>query len=302
MYLLYIDHSGEPADTNERYFVIAGVAVFERQIYFLEQRLNELQSEHLPTETEPVEFHASAMRKHDKPPWDTMPRSERDKLIAAIYDMIARAHSPGLCLFAQAIEKSTVIPDFATLMAQALQNKREAENKAKEARGQEKVKAKQALAQAKQECSTLASRIVARGFEGLCTQFEFFLRRFYDQAEPEHQQRGILILDHASYENEVESLLEAFRLYGTRVSQLYNIIGPPLFTDSRSARLLQVADFVSYAVFRRHESGDTRYLDIVASRFDQSSGVVHGLAHVVSNSSSCMCFACLSRRTARAAP
>ena len=33
MYLLYLDGSGSVRNPNERHFVLAGIAVFERQIY-----------------------------------------------------------------------------------------------------------------------------------------------------------------------------------------------------------------------------------------------------------------------------
>lgn len=35
MYLLYLDGPGSVKNPNERHFVLAGVAVFERQIYHL---------------------------------------------------------------------------------------------------------------------------------------------------------------------------------------------------------------------------------------------------------------------------
>ena len=37
MYLLYLDESGNENDPNDRYFVLAGLALFERQTYFLAQ-------------------------------------------------------------------------------------------------------------------------------------------------------------------------------------------------------------------------------------------------------------------------
>jgi hypothetical protein len=298
MYLLYIDHSGEVANANERYFVMGGAAVFERQIYFVTQELERLKQDYLPNVTGPVEFHASAMRNHNKPPWDQMPKEKREELIAAIYDVIAKAHRPGFTLFGQAIEKSCVIPDFSSQISVALRDRREAEKNAKLARGKDKAKAKAVLQKAEEQCWTLTSRIVARGFEGICTQFEYFLRRFYDQAQPEREQRGLMIVDHASYEKELELLMEQFQTYGTRVTGIYNIVEAPLCMDSNSTRMLQVADFVSYAIFRRYESADTGYFDLVADRFDELEGVMHGLAHITSNHR-CRCPSCLSRRVTR---
>ena len=55
-----------------------------------------------------------------------------------------------------------------------------------------------------------------------------------------------------------------------------NIADTPFFVDSRASRLVQIADHVAYSVFRRYNWGDAQYLDIIASRFDEADGVIHG--------------------------
>ena len=70
----------------------------------------------------------------------------------------------------------------------------------------------------------------------------------------------------------------------------------PLFIDSRASRVIQLADHVAYATFRRYQAHDTQYFDIMAHKFDQEDGVVHGLAHKEPGNSTCMCPSCLSRR------
>jgi hypothetical protein len=42
MYLLYADESGSISDPSQRHFVLAGVAVFEREPHWIEQELNEI--------------------------------------------------------------------------------------------------------------------------------------------------------------------------------------------------------------------------------------------------------------------
>lgn len=76
-----------------------------------------------------------------------------------------------------------------------------------------------------------------------------------------------------------------------------NLADTPLFVDSRASRVIQLADHVAYAVFRRYQSGDTQYLDRIAAKFDAEDGIVHGLAHKELGNPNCMCIACLSRRT-----
>ena len=60
MYLLYLDESGNENDLGNRYFVLAGLALFERQIHHLNERLERVQEEHFPNRP-PIPFHASAI-------------------------------------------------------------------------------------------------------------------------------------------------------------------------------------------------------------------------------------------------
>ena len=130
-------------------------------------------------------------------------------------------------------------------------------------------------------------------FEDLCKRFDLFLDRLQRAGD---RQRGIIIIDDSAYENTLQKLAKDFRVGGTRWGDLHHIVETPLFVDSRASRLIQVADHIAYAVFRRYNSGDTQYFDIFSSRFDQFENVVHGLAHKQKNNPSCMCPACLSRR------
>lgn len=51
----------------------------------------------------------------------------------------------------------------------------------------------------------------------------------------------------------------------------------PLFLDSKASRLIQLADIIAYAIFRRFEKGDRQFYDIIQNKFDAEGGVVHGL-------------------------
>ena len=57
MYVLYLDESGNHSAAS--YFVLAGLAIFEREMYWYAQDMDALQQRYLPEVTEPVEFHAS---------------------------------------------------------------------------------------------------------------------------------------------------------------------------------------------------------------------------------------------------
>ncbi len=104
MYVLYLDESGTHAEAS--YFVLAGLAVFEREIYWYGQDLEDLQSQYFPNEVGPIHFHASRLRvrrgSHVEPPWDQLTNQQRIDLKNRIYDVIRNRRG---VLFACAVEK-----------------------------------------------------------------------------------------------------------------------------------------------------------------------------------------------------
>ena len=131
-------------------------------------------------------------------------------------------------------------------------------------------------------------------FEDLCSRFDRYLHRLRASGDT---QRGLLILDKSAYETTLQQMSVEFRTLGTSWGVIRNLADTPLFVDSRASRVIQLADHVAYAVFRRYQSGDTQYLDRIAAKFDAEDGIVHGLAHKELANPNCMCIACLSRRT-----
>jgi len=136
---------------------------------------------------------------------------------------------------------------------------------------------------------------VELAFEDLCRRFDYFLMRRRQQGD---QQRGMIILDKTTRETSLQKLSREFRKIGTRWGSLKNIADTPFFVDPRASRLVQLADHVAYSVFRRYNSGDAQYMDIIASRFDEADGVIHGLSHKHSDRVTCTSPCCLSRRLA----
>lgn len=106
----------------------------------------------------------------------------------------------------------------------------------------------------------------------------------------------MIILDRTTRETSLQKLSREFRKVGTRWGSLKNIADTPFFVDSRASRLVQLADHVAYSVFRRYNSGDAQYIDIIANRFDEADGVIHGLSHKYNGRDTCTCPGCLSRR------
>lgn len=153
-----------------------------------------------------------------------------------------------------------------------------------------------AFACAIHKCSYPNRDPVELAFEDLCSRFDMFLQRLGSDGD---RQRGILILDESAQETTLQRMAREFRTLGTRWGIIRNMAETPLFVNSGASRLVQLADHVAYAVFRRYNAADTKYLDVIASRFDSADGIIHGLAHKQTNDPECMCIACLSRRAAQ---
>lgn len=245
MFLLYVDESGDPPNADEHYFVLGGVAVFERQSYWVNEQFDKLQEQYFSGQY--VEFHARSIHSHDEPPWNTLSSHVRREILGTLYRTIAELHQ-SVVLFGVALEK---VP-----------------------RG--------------------GSEPASRAFEELCNRFDLFLKRLHAKGDTH---RGLIVFDETRYESRLQTLLGEYRRVGTRFGRVRNFADVPLFADSKATRLLQVADLVAYAIFRRYERGDTQYLDTIVTRFDTEDDILHGLVHLTSQVN-CVCPACATRRRA----
>jgi hypothetical protein len=135
-------------------------------------------------------------------------------------------------------------------------------------------------------------------FEELCNRFNLFLQRgnsrTSDRNRWESNQRGLIVMDDTKHEKPIQALARHFRLNGGRWGKFRNLAEVPLFVDSRASRLVQLADLVAYATWRRYEYSDGRFFDALLPQFDAEGGVIHGLVHR-RVSGMCYCPACLSR-------
>jgi len=111
-------------------------------------------------------------------------------------------------------------------------------------------------------------------FEQISTRFDHYLRRLHKASDT---QRGIIIFDKSTYESTIQNLATNFRTIGHTWGILRNFSEVPLFLDSRASRLIQLADLIAYATYRKYASNDDRYFSIFASRIDQNAGTIHGL-------------------------
>jgi hypothetical protein len=114
-------------------------------------------------------------------------------------------------------------------------------------------------------------------FEGICTMFNMFLGRL--QTKQGKVQRGIIVFDEArpSLSRQIRNLLTKFHTGGGKWTNMASLVETAFFFDSRTSRIMQLADFAAYAVYRWYEHDDPTYLKSIGHRFDHDRGKVHGL-------------------------
>jgi Protein of unknown function (DUF3800) len=108
MHVLYVDDSGSAGNPKENYFVLAGVAIFERRLYHLITALDRVVAGFGLDESREIELHGTTMyngRKEFYP----VKRPEREKMIHDALGVITDRRAI-LRLFAVAVDKQVVSP------------------------------------------------------------------------------------------------------------------------------------------------------------------------------------------------
>lgn len=130
---------------------------------------------------------------------------------------------------------------------------------------------------------------VIKAYEEISNRFDLYLTR--------KREKGIVIIDNCSFKSGLQNLATQIRIAGNRWGgYTRNICEIPLFVDSKAARIVQLADHIAYAVFRRYNANDITYFNQIENRFDQYNGVMCGLVHKQTVNRSCTCPACITRR------
>jgi len=110
MHILYLDESG--IDRDASYFILAGLAVFERETYWYTQDMDAIQRQYFPDVVYPIEFHVSPLRSQDTDkvpePFNLLPLEQRRQLIKDIYQIIRNRRG---VLFGVAIEKAWCVKE-----------------------------------------------------------------------------------------------------------------------------------------------------------------------------------------------
>ncbi|WP_406855090.1 DUF3800 domain-containing protein [Alsobacter sp. KACC 23698] len=246
MHILYVDESGSIDNASERYFVLGGIAVFERGIYHLIKAADDCVTAFGFEDPDSVELHASTMYSGRSTPWRSLrERHMREKAISAALSIFAT--SPSSTLFAAAVDKEAVAPADPIEIA----------------------------------------------FEEICSRFNLFLQRRSNRTG--EGQRGLIVMDETKHAAPLQSMARRFRRTGGRWGRYPHLAEVPLFVDSRASRLVQIADLIAYATWRRYEFSDGRFFDPIIPKFDAEGGVIHGLVHRRRLRDECYCPACQSR-------
>lgn len=107
LYLLYLDESGNESEANDQYFVLAGIVLFERQTYYLSERVEAIQKKYFPSH-QPITFHLTNIQAK-KGLWRKTSESLRQAVITELIDAIVNTVDQGRLLYAVAVEKNATL-------------------------------------------------------------------------------------------------------------------------------------------------------------------------------------------------
>jgi len=277
VYLLFVDESGTHGGSPV--FVLGGAAIHEDDAQRLQGHLDQLVIKHLervPPNLDEYELHAGEMRNAKKPSgavpvssrssiWAGVPRHTRLALLAEAYELIAN-YEP--------VDARVPVVLFGVV-----------------------VDAKFHTTERQVERERFA-------YEVLLNKFDMMLKNA--RVERDRPNRGLVIHDRrVVIERDIQGWTAEWRAAAGNIGQLRNLADVPLFADSRATRLLQVADLVSYALFRRYSPGvaDYSYFERIWPGFHTENGVIHGCVHYSPSygQGSCSCESCQMRLIAEAA-
>ena len=98
-------------------------------------------------------------------------------------------------------------------------------------------------------------------FQDICLRFNSFLIKAHKAG---NTNKGLLIIDDA-HKKQFRDLINDFRKEGVKGLPIHNIVDIPYFSASQDTRMLQLADFCVYAVYRYYEKDNPVYLNKIAT-------------------------------------
>lgn len=272
MYLLFVDESGTHGGSHA--FVLGGLAIHEDDAARLQKQLDQLVIKHLgrvPPNLDEFELHAAEMRNAKKPKptdskapavtsiWSNYSRPMRTALLDEAYELISK-FKPGHSKLPTALFGVVVDSNFHGNW----------------------------------------SRIEREQFayEVLLNKFDVMLKTIRKQNGLRN--RGLVIHDRRVVaERDIQTWTSEWRVAAGKVGRIMNLADVPLFADSRATRLLQVADLVSYSLYRRYRPGASPEpnFSTIWPRFHAEKGITHGCVHYSPSfgQGACECEPCEAR-------
>lgn len=122
-------------------------------------------------------------------------------------------------------------------------------------------------------------QILEKSFESVAHQFDQYLADMWSRRRD--AQRGLVICDKASYEQKMQALSLLFKHQGHQLGHLRNFAEVPLFLDSKTSRLIQMADLIAYWIFRYYQSKDDRGWRLIEPFIHRSAGARVGLVATI---------------------
>ena len=110
MFILYIDGSGSVKNPDDDHFVLAGVAVYERQIFHLIKSLDDLAESLDAGPADQIELHGSPMYSGRSPPWRDIDRARRHDIMVDALGVLLQA-SRVVRAFGVVVHKGAKSPD-----------------------------------------------------------------------------------------------------------------------------------------------------------------------------------------------
>ena len=117
MHLLYVDESGLVTDSRQKFFVLAGVSVFEKEPHWIDRDLEQIAARFSANDPDTIELHGSPMRS-GKGRWRSVAQADRDHAIADALTMCVVKRFPRHArLFAAVLEKAHLSGEDITQVA-----------------------------------------------------------------------------------------------------------------------------------------------------------------------------------------
>lgn len=110
MHLLYLDDSGSLKNRGEKYFILAGVSLFERQAYWLQKSLDDLVDSLNRSGRSPIELHGNQIMA-GRGPWRGLLREERRNVIRQALETAQNLAPEQWRLFGVVVERRALVAE-----------------------------------------------------------------------------------------------------------------------------------------------------------------------------------------------